>query len=90
MQGFLERRLGKLFLRQFGIRLESFDAHDGTCFPSQVTHHELMGQIRLRISTDELQLLLGAVADSGLQSLIYWHYSDMTEDEWQVLRQYID
>ena len=44
----------------------------------------------VRISTDELQLLLQAVADSGLQSFIYWHYSDMTEDEWAVLRAFVD
>ena len=44
----------------------------------------------VRITTDELRLLLEAVAGSGLQSFIYWHYSDMTEDEWRVLREYVD
>jgi hypothetical protein len=44
----------------------------------------------VRISTTELQLLLEAVARSGLRSFIYWHYSDMTEDEWRVLREYVD
>jgi len=44
----------------------------------------------VRITTDELRLLLEAVAGSGLQSFIYWHYSDMTEAEWRVLREYVD
>ncbi|MEW6754700.1 MAG: hypothetical protein AB1505_27500 [Candidatus Latescibacterota bacterium] len=43
----------------------------------------------VRISTAELELLLDAIDDSGLQSLIYWHYSDMTEEEWQVLKGHI-
>lgn len=44
----------------------------------------------VRISSDELELLLQAISGSGLQSLIYWHYSDMTEDEWQILQRFID
>jgi hypothetical protein len=44
----------------------------------------------VRISTYELELMLEAVVDSGLQSFIYWHYSDMTEEEWKILREYAD
>ncbi len=44
----------------------------------------------VRISSDELELLLQAISGSGLQSLIYWHYSDMTEAEWQILQRFID
>ena len=43
----------------------------------------------VRISSGELSQLLGAIAGSGLQSLIYWHYSDMTEDEWKILQGFI-
>ena len=43
----------------------------------------------VRISSNELELLLQAIVDSGLQSLIYWHYSDMSEEEWQVLQGFI-
>jgi hypothetical protein len=43
----------------------------------------------VRISSGELELLLGAIATSGLQSMIYWHYSDMTEEEWQILQRFI-
>ena len=44
----------------------------------------------VRISTAELEQLMDAVAHSGLLSMIYWHYSDMTEEEWTVLQRYID
>ena len=43
----------------------------------------------VRISSNELELLLQAIVASGLQSLIYWHYSDMSEEEWQVLQGFI-
>jgi len=43
----------------------------------------------VRISTTELEQLLEVVADSGLGSMIYWHYSDMTEEEWTILKGYI-
>ena len=43
----------------------------------------------VRISSDELALLLEAIVQSGLQSLIYWHYSDMDEEEWGILKGYI-
>ena len=43
----------------------------------------------VRISTAELQQLLDVVAHSGLHSMIYWHYSDMTEAEWAILKGYI-
>ena len=43
----------------------------------------------VRISSDELSLLIGAIAESGLQSFIYWHYSDMSEEEWQILKGFI-
>ena len=43
----------------------------------------------VRISTGELSMLMDAIDASPLQSFIYWHYSDMTEEEWQILQQYI-
>jgi hypothetical protein len=43
----------------------------------------------VRITADELTLLLQAIAGSGLQSLIYWHYSDMTEEEWRILQRFV-
>ncbi len=43
----------------------------------------------VRISSAELSLLLGAIRESGLQSFIYWHYSDMSEEEWQILQGFI-
>ena len=43
----------------------------------------------VRISSNELELLLQAIVASGLQSLIYWHYSDMSEEEWQLLQGFI-
>ena len=43
----------------------------------------------VRISTTELEQMLDAVAHSGLHSMIYWHYSDMTEEEWTILKGYI-
>ncbi len=43
----------------------------------------------VRISSDELELLLKSISSSGLLSLIYWHYSDMTEEEWKILQGFI-
>ena len=43
----------------------------------------------VRISTAELSMLMDAIDDSALESFIYWHYSDMTEEEWKILQGYI-
>ena len=43
----------------------------------------------VRISTTELEQLMDAVTNNGLQSIIYWHYSDMTEEEWSILQRHI-
>jgi hypothetical protein len=43
----------------------------------------------VRISPQELEQLLEAVATSGLLSMIYWHYSDMSEEEWRLLQKHI-
>ena len=43
----------------------------------------------VRISFNELSLLLNSIAESGLKNLIYWHYSDMVEEEWQILKEFI-
>ena len=43
----------------------------------------------VRISSGELSLLMEAIRESELQSFIYWHYSDMSEEEWQILQGFI-
>ena len=43
----------------------------------------------VRISTGELSMLMDTIDESALQSFIYWHYSDMTEEEWKILQGYI-
>lgn len=43
----------------------------------------------VRISSGELSLLIQAIAQSGLKSFIYWHYTDMSEEEWQILKGFI-
>lgn len=41
-----------------------------------------------RISSEELEWLFEAVAESPLPGLIYWHYEDMQPDDWSVLQRY--
>ena len=43
----------------------------------------------VRISSGELSLLIEAIVQSGLKSFIYWHYTDMSEEEWQILKGFI-
>ena len=44
----------------------------------------------VRISTTELSMLMDAISESALESFIYWHYTDMSEEEWQILQGYIN
>ena len=43
----------------------------------------------VRLTDDELSLLLEAIRESPLESFIYWHYSDMSEEEWVRLKRII-
>jgi hypothetical protein len=40
-----------------------------------------------RLSPEELEWLLEAVAGSPLPGLIYWHYEDLRPEEWSLLQQ---
>jgi len=41
-----------------------------------------------RISSQELEWLVEAVAESPLSGLIYWHYDDLQPEDWDVLQRY--
>ncbi|MDP6777175.1 MAG: hypothetical protein QGI83_10465 [Candidatus Latescibacteria bacterium] len=40
----------------------------------------------VRLGSDELEQLLGVIQEGGLVTLVYWHYSDMTESDWEVVK----
>jgi len=40
----------------------------------------------VRMTGEELKALLEAMKASGLESFIYWHYGDLTEEEWHLLK----
>ena len=40
----------------------------------------------VRMDSRELEHLLNTVVQGGLTTLIYWHYSDMTESDWRVVQ----
>ncbi len=40
----------------------------------------------VRMDSRELEHMLQTVENGGLTTLIYWHYSDMTESDWQVIQ----
>ena len=42
----------------------------------------------VRLGSVELENLLQTVVDGGLQSLIYWHYSDMLDSDWEVVKRF--
>lgn len=41
----------------------------------------------VRLTAAELRLLLMAMERGGLESYIYWHYSDLRDEEWEVIKQ---
>ncbi len=40
----------------------------------------------VRMDSDELEQLLSVIAAGGLVTFIYWHYSDMTGADWEVVK----
>ena len=44
-------------------------------------HHE-----GVRMGSEELERLLQTVVGGGLVTYIHWHYSDMTAEDWEVVK----
>ena len=42
----------------------------------------------VRMGSSELANMLQTVVDGGLKTLIYWHYSDMTDSDWEVVKRF--
>ncbi len=40
----------------------------------------------VRMDSSELEHLLHTVVEGGLETLLYWHYSDMLDSDWDVVR----